>query len=220
LQINKYAIQIIQIHEEQPFYCRQYFFVCYCCGAGVYYLKKTGGVFCYPLDDTFIHMAVAKNSRMHGNWGHFREWVPRPLPLFLHALLALVYSISGLSVYSRFLLSLAGALILIAEMQRELNRNTSLSYAQKAGCVLISLFVGAIPSLAGLGMEHTFQVAFTLLFVHRAATILTEKDVSTSLMWETAFWGACMVFTRYENAFVVAGASGLLFLQKKYKSSY
>jgi len=32
-------------------------------------IKKTGGHFCYPLDDTFIHMAVAKNLVLHGNWG-------------------------------------------------------------------------------------------------------------------------------------------------------
>ena len=32
-------------------------------------LRKTNGVFCYPLDDTFIHMAVAKNMALYGNWG-------------------------------------------------------------------------------------------------------------------------------------------------------
>lgn len=32
-------------------------------------LRKTNGTFCYPLDDTFIHMAVAKNVALFSNWG-------------------------------------------------------------------------------------------------------------------------------------------------------
>src|SRR4051794_11145603 len=32
-------------------------------------LGYTGGIFSYPLDDTFIHMQVAKNLALHGNWG-------------------------------------------------------------------------------------------------------------------------------------------------------
>ncbi|HVS96521.1 MAG TPA: hypothetical protein VHE54_08535, partial [Puia sp.] len=32
-------------------------------------LRHTGGTFMYPLDDTFIHMALARNLSFHGNWG-------------------------------------------------------------------------------------------------------------------------------------------------------
>lgn len=183
-------------------------------------LKKTNGIFCYPLDDTFIHMAVAKNAALYGNWGvSSNEWVSTSSSPFFTALLTLSYVLFGLSVYAPFLLSLVGAFLLLAAMQGELNKNTSLLNWHKIVCILITLFVGAIPSLAGLGMEHTFQIAFTLLFVHSCATVLTEKNFNVSLIRLTALWGACMVFTRYENAFVVAGACSLIFLQKRYKAA-
>jgi len=182
-------------------------------------LKKTNGVFCYPLDDTFIHMAVAKNAALYGSWGVSPgQWVSTSSSPFFTGLLTLVYKLFGLSVYTPFLLSLIGAFVIIAVMQRELN-NASLPNLHKMICVIITLFVGAVPSLAGLGMEHTFQIAFTLLFVHSCAGILTEKNISSSLIGMSALWGACMVFTRYENAFVVTGACSLIFLQKKYKAA-
>jgi hypothetical protein len=31
--------------------------------------RATGGVFMYPIDDTFIHMVVARTVALHGNWG-------------------------------------------------------------------------------------------------------------------------------------------------------
>jgi len=32
-------------------------------------IRHTNGAFVYPLDDTFIHMALAKNLAYYGNWG-------------------------------------------------------------------------------------------------------------------------------------------------------
>ena len=34
-----------------------------------YVIRHTNGTFMYPLDDTFIHMALAKNLAFYGNWG-------------------------------------------------------------------------------------------------------------------------------------------------------
>src|SRR5579872_2269757 len=34
-----------------------------------YALRHTQGNFMYPLDDTFIHMALARNLAFHGVWG-------------------------------------------------------------------------------------------------------------------------------------------------------
>ena len=183
-------------------------------------LKKTNGVFCYPLDDTFIHMAVAKNMALYGNWGvSANEWVSTSSAPFFTALLTIFYKISGINVYTPFLLAMAGAFLIMAAMQRELNRHTLLTTFSKSFCLILTLFVGAIPSLAALGMEHTFQIAFTLFFVHNCASILTRQKSTWSHLLITALWGACMVFTRYENAFIVASACGLLFLQKRFKAS-
>ena len=32
-------------------------------------LRSTNGIFIYPLDDTYIHMSIAKNLALYHNWG-------------------------------------------------------------------------------------------------------------------------------------------------------
>src|SRR5688572_22331418 len=103
-------------------------------------LRKTNGFFCYPLDDTFIHMAVAKNQALYGNWGiNPNEWVSTSSSPFFTALLALCYAISGLSVYTPLLLSLACGFLIVIAMQYELNRHTQLRPINKTLIVLITL---------------------------------------------------------------------------------
>ncbi len=182
-------------------------------------LQKTNGTFCYPLDDTFIHMAVAKIAALHGNWGITpEEWVSTSSSPFFTGLLAICYKVFGLSVYFPLILGIAGALLIIVALQLELNRHTQLRVSHKVLCVVLTLFVGAIPSLAALGMEHTFQIAFTLFFVHCFASIVMKRTPELRQILIAAAWGALMVFTRYENAFIIAAACGLLFLQKHYKA--
>ncbi len=184
-------------------------------------LRKTAGVFCYPLDDTFIHMAVAKNQALHGIWGvSINEWVSTSSSPLFTGMLTILYKLFGLSVYAPFILGVAGALLIAAAMQLELNRHTTLSSLHQTLCMIGALFLGAVPSLAALGMEHTFQIAFTLLFVYGYASVIAVKEDSYQQILVTALWGACMVFTRYENAFVVAGVCGLLFIQGRYKATF
>ena len=179
-------------------------------------LRKTNGTFCYPLDDTFIHMAVAKNVALNGNWGISpHEWVSTSSSPFFTALLSLMYRLLHVSVYYPFVLGIAGAILAMVAMQQELNKRTPLSTSHKTLVLVIAMFIGAMPSLAGLGMEHTFQIAFTLFFVHNSADILPGQN-NTRKILITAVWGALMVSTRYENAFVVAAVCGLLFLNRKF----
>jgi hypothetical protein len=182
-------------------------------------LKKTNGVFCYPLDDTFIHMAVAKNVALHGNWGiNANEWVSTSSSPFFTALLAFFYKLTGLSVYTPLLLSLAGGILIVVAMQKELNRHTTLSIRNKILVIILTLLLGAVPSLSALGMEHTFQIAFTLFFVHHCASVFADNRSINSTI-AAAIFGALMVITRYENAFLVASACGLLFLTGRFKSA-
>jgi len=69
--------------------------------------------------------------------------------------------------------------------------------------------------MALLGMEHTLQIAFVLLFVHSAASLLTDNNSKD--VWQTAGWAALMVFTRYETSFLVGGAFLFLVIQRKFK---
>ena len=183
-------------------------------------LRKTNGTFCYPLDDTFIHMAVAKNVALFSNWGITPyEWVSTSSSPFFTALLAALYKIFHVNVYLPSVLGVAGCLLAFVAMQQELNNRTLLTTRHKTVILVATLFAGALPSLAALGMEHTFQIAFTLFFVHHSADLLCGEETDNKKMGLAALSGALMVITRYENAFVVAAVCGLLFLRKRFLPS-
>ncbi|HSC39618.1 MAG TPA: hypothetical protein VLD19_17155, partial [Chitinophagaceae bacterium] len=118
-------------------------------------MKKTGGHFCYPLDDPFIHMALAKNVLLHANWGinasGFTSTSSSPL---FTILLTLLFKISG-SVFMPLVLSCAGAVIAVVAMHRELSRHSALSAFNQGLLIIFTLVVGTIPAMALLGMEHT-----------------------------------------------------------------
>ena len=179
-------------------------------------MKKTGGHFCYPLDDTFIHMAVAKNLVLHGNWGITPSGFvsTSSSPLFT-VVLSLFFAVFSIHLIVPFVISSIGTVLMLLAMQRELDRHSSLSVLHKIICVLAVMIVGPIPALTLLGMEHTLQIAFTLFFVHAIASVLDETNKGT--VWQAAIWAALMTATRYENASFIIAAFALLAWRRYFK---
>ncbi len=182
-------------------------------------LKKTGGHFCYPLDDTFIHMAVSKNLALHGNWGITPTGFvsTSSSPLFT-IVLAVFFKIFSVNVIMPLVVSAVGTLLMLMAMQKELNNHSSLTTSNKVICVLLTLLTGAVPALTLLGMEHTLQIAFTLFFVHSVASLLSPGQKQNIV--HAAVWAALMTATRYENVFFVMAAFGLLAWQKNWKAAF
>ena len=181
-------------------------------------LKKTGGHFCYPLDDTFIHMAVAKNIVLHGNWGITPAGFvsTSSSPLFT-IVLSLFFKLFSINVIMPFLISSIGTLLILLAIQQELNKYSSLKDLNKVICVIVVMLTGTIPALTLLGMEHTLQIAFTLFFVHTIASVLQEPQQNN--LWKAAAWAALMTATRYENASFIMAAFVLLAWQKHFKAA-
>lgn len=181
-------------------------------------LKKTGGHFCYPLDDTFIHMAVSKNLALYGNWGITPAGFvsTSSSPLFT-IVLALFFKLFSVNIFMPFAVSCMGTLLLLLAMNRELNNYSTLSAVNKISCFIITIVCGTIPAMTLLGMEHTLQIAFTLFFVHSAATLVQRDDKKA--LWAAVCWAALMTATRYENVFFVVAAFALLAWQRHFKKA-
>lgn len=180
-------------------------------------MKRTGGHFSYPLDDAFIHMSVSKNLALHGVWGPSpHEWVSTSSSPLFTSLLAFGFLLFGVSIYTPFVISLIGGILVVFFLNKELNQHSTLSPVQKILCILITIMIATLPGLSLLGMEHTLQIAVTLAFVHAAATYLPGDNASSRPLWKLAVLGALMIATRYENAFIVITVCGILFLNKKY----
>jgi len=173
-------------------------------------MRNTGGHFCYPLDDTFIHMAVSKNLAQYGNWGITASGFvsTSSSPLFT-VLLALFFKLFSTSILMPLVISSLGTVLIVIAINTELNRYSTLSTTGKTLCMLFTLLCGAVVPMTLLGMEHTLQIAFTLFFVHSVASLPTDNK-KLVVPWQSFAWAALMTATRYENLFFIAAAFALL----------
>jgi hypothetical protein len=181
-------------------------------------MKKTGGHFCYPLDDTFIHMAVSKNLALYSNWGITPTGFvsTSSSPLFT-IVLALFFKLFSVHILMPFVISCIGTVLLLLSIHKELLQHSTLSTVNRTACILATLLCGTIPALTLLGMEHTLQIAFTLFFVHSIASLLDASQKAH--LWKSLLWAALMTATRYENVFFIMGAFAVLAWQKHFKTA-
>ena len=168
------------------------------------------GHFGYPIDDTYIHMAMAKNFAAHGVWGvtPYAFSSSTSSPLFT-MLLAATYWISGVHDASPLILNLLFAFALIAWCCFVL-RSAGLSARAVLGSVVLLIMVIPLYALTLVGMEHVLHALLSLMFAHLAARMLSgdnDRLLTVALLTLTPF----LVMARYEGAFL-ALAAGILFL--------
>lgn len=166
----------------------------------------------YPLDDTYIGMAMAKNLALHGVWGVTPYgFTSSDSPILLPLLLAAADRLFGVHPIAPIAISwLAGlACIFVAGrmLQRFLDRTSQIA--------VLLLFVLLAPVyVAGLlGMEHSLHLLFTLLFLEYFLDPGRTRRSLRSLGLVTAL----MVASRYEGLFFVAPAFCLLAFERRWK---
>jgi hypothetical protein len=187
-------------------------------------VRFTGGVFMYPLDDTFIHMAVAKTLAFHGNWGIAgNEFESASSSVMYTLLLAASFKLFGLHIIIPLLINIvAGCVLLVVVWKRLIREGIPVNW-QLLILVAVVIFT-PLPILVFAGMEHTIQCIFSFLFVFGAAEWLEginplEKDrlkIPVSLV----VWGVLACAIRYEGAFLVAVLCVLLLFKHRVKSAF
>src|SRR5438128_7668957 len=118
-------------------------------------LRRTDGHFVYPLDDTYIHMAIAKNAAVHHVWGITRYEVTSSTssPLWT-LLLALTYTMVGVDAPAPIVWNAVAATLVVVTTDRLLRARGARSPLVFA-VVLAMIFGAALPTLTFVGMEHT-----------------------------------------------------------------
>ncbi len=159
--------------------------------------------FIYPLDDTYIHMAIAKNFAEHGVWGvtqyEFTSSTSAPLWTFL---LALIYMISGVSIIAPLLTNVIVGIIFIIYLHYRFKYEFEL-WSTFLFTALIIL-VTSLPSLSLVGMEHTLHVFLVILFVNVSVQNITGSDKDGRFNWSLLLLAAALPLVRYEGLFTVA----------------
>jgi 4-amino-4-deoxy-L-arabinose transferase-like glycosyltransferase len=176
-------------------------------------LTTTGKHFIYPLDDTYIHMAMARHLVFDGFMGvshmGFSSSTSAPLWTFV---IAGAYAVVGVREWVPLALNLLLGSVVIAACYSFLQRHTRPLHLT----ILIVTFtlLSLLPTMTLLGMEHTLHVLLTLCFTLLASRHLSEEKPSRGSLVRLALVAAILTLTRYEGVFLV-GATALLFVIKR-----
>ena len=182
-------------------------------------VRRNGGLV-YALDDTYIHMAVAKNLVHHGVFGVTEyEFSSSSSSLLWSLLLAATYLVTGVGELAPLVLNVASATLVVWCAYAFVRRDERLyggPYLLLA--VLAIAFITPLPALISTGMEHTLHALVSLVFVYYAAGVLSDD----SFRWGKR--GSVMVVVlaplvttaRYEGVFLAFVVCCLLLLRGRF----
>lgn len=181
-------------------------------------LIATRGCFAYPLDDTYIHMAMARHLVHNGFSGvslmGFSSSTSAPLWTYA---VAVAYGIVGVRDWVPLALNLLAGSAAIAICYGFLQQHTR--PPQLVLLLVAFTLLSLLPTMTLLGMEHTLHAALTLCFALLASRQLSEGRPSGKGIALLALVAAALTLTRYEGVFLVGAAVLLFALKRRFASA-
>jgi len=165
-----------------------------------------GGAFAYPLDDAYIHLAMARTLAESGGLGitehAFASASSSPLWLVL---LASGWWVFGSCVWLPLGLATSAALLLVAAADR-LWRRAGLSANGRLLALVAMVLLVPLPTLANSGMEHTLHAWLAVVLLERLQRFgpTAGRAERVGLVLVAAAFGA----VRLESAFLLVVALG------------
>jgi hypothetical protein len=173
------------------------------------------GHFVYALDDPYIHMTLAKNFVSNGHWAvngsDFSSSSSSPLWTLI---ISAVYYVLGVNVITPFILNIIFGLITILIAYVILKKFNIEKYI--LFILLAVIYVPPMPTIMFTGMEHTAQIAFTLLFVYLSSKLIAEEGKDYKNLITILFITPIITGLRYEDFFFVLVVCALLAIRKKF----
>lgn len=177
-------------------------------------LRQTSGHFGYPLDDTYIHLAMARHFAEHGEWGvslyGFSSSTSSPLWTLLLGLIFKVTAIHDLIPSGLCLLIGALAIIFITLLLQE-----DFSSSFLMGLLICIIILSPMAILALTGLEHLLHALFSFLLMFLVAGYLTKNKINSIYYFLLGIVSAFIPVTRYEGIFLIASASLLFLINKR-----
>ncbi len=175
-------------------------------------LGATGGRLVYTLDDPYIHMAIARNLALHGEWsvtpGRFEPASSSPLWTLM---LAAVYRLFGVGEAALLAMNLVLIVGVALALDRLLRPAIPGGPARAAAVLGIGLAI-PLPAVALTGMETTLHVLLALLLGWRVAVRLADPAPGPAGGGvAVAALSFLAVLTRFESGFLIGAlAAGAL----------
>ncbi len=179
-------------------------------------IQRTGHVI-YPIDDTYIHMAMARHFAQDGTLGVSESgFTAASSSPGWTLLLGVLIQIFGNHESIPFLINLLAATPLTLILTYQIYHYIKNVFLTLIYTILV-LFILPLPTIICTGMEHTLHILLILLLVLRVVTLLTEsKEISLP---ELFLLGMLTTLFRYETAFVIAPLCLLCFIHKNLKTA-
>ncbi|MBN2328076.1 MAG: hypothetical protein JXR73_13070 [Candidatus Omnitrophica bacterium] len=186
-------------------------------GAIEYSIVQQTGRTVYPIDDPYIHLAMARHFAEHGVFGvslaGFSASSSSPLWTLL---LGALFRVLGNHEFIPFLLNLIFGFIVTVYLTRLLADRLGSILAAIAGSVFVAA-IAPLPTHIALGMEHILHIGLTLMLVERASrTIGGEEKEHPGVVLLLVFLA---MLTRLETMFVAAPLALLCMMERKWKTA-
>ncbi len=179
----------------------------------------TGGHAIYPLDDTYIHISLARQLAETGTWGvapgEYAFCSSSPL---WTVILALGYWLLGIQPWLPGLLAMVGAAAALVFADR-FWREMGFSVRARIGCGVLLTLVVPLAVMAHLGMEHALHTAFMVALAGAVVRVL-GGDESRRTLWAVCIAAAVATGLRYETLFLVGPLVCLLFWERRFRIGF
>lgn len=183
-------------------------------------MKSTDGRLIYCLDDTYIHMSIAKNVIDHSVWGVTQYgFSSSSSSIIWPILMVLGYLVTGVNEWMPFFLCCVCAVILTMITVRYLSRYYTNPLAQFGTAILV-LIMMCVPTLIFSGMEHILHALLSLAFVERSVNLLTRKESGRRDRAVIVLLSILLTSTRFEGVFLVLVVASLFLLKRRSRDSF
>jgi hypothetical protein len=182
---------------------------------------RTSGLFVYPLDDSYIHLAVARTLAESHVWGIGPEAFSSASSSGLWTLLlACLDAAFGVWLFHPLFANLLLAFCLLILVTRIVSRGTlRLPVWYQLSVALSIVVLTPLPSLILIGMEHVAQALSILLLLDSASSLISDRrDASretvtiATVLLSAAVAGAI----RYEAFFAILPVCVLLLCRRRF----
>lgn len=184
-----------------------------------YIIHSCSGNFIYGLDDSYIHLSLAKNFVDNGNIGINSEefGFATSSPLWT-ATLIIIFKIIGYNELVPFYLNILLSILIIVYAHRIIQKyfNNFLSTF-----ALLSLTIISIPivPIIFIGMEHLLHLLLTCIFIEFIVELKSNPKNKFTNYIILAILTSLLSLVRYEAIFLII-ASSIIFFKSKYRFQY
>ena len=179
--------------------------------------QRNNGEFIYPIDDTYIHLAIARNFADYGTWGIDRyAFSSTSSSLLYSGILSLSLTLFGNFTTLPFVLNLVFAFLLLFTFYKLANADNMNNFVYFLGSLLLIVLV-PLPSMVLSGMEHVMHALLSVSFSVFAARYLADPDRSPLPVLLLA---PLVTAIRYEGLFLVGIVSFLFVINRRFKGSF